>query len=330
MQANGVAGKSPANPPTRPRTVPAFRLTPILLGALVGALYAAVLRVVDEAWPFYHPAHRVLDWTISIVLGIVLGLLADALRSRAERARAEHREVEQLRERIRGTERDQAVWVLASSLLHELRNPLHTLGLALEELDRGDPDPSHRPLLVEARQAAERMTERFKRLGALADQPSHLAAAYDLGQLVRSTAARFDAIAKTFGARVEVVGPSSLEVVGDAGMIRAALENLVSNAVDAVRPRRDGRVELSLDSEGGLARVRVTDNGPGIPEDVAADVFQPLRSTKAPLHGLGLGLPIARGLARAQQGDVEWEACSQGACFVLSVPVTGPEREDET
>ncbi|HMR08733.1 MAG TPA: HAMP domain-containing sensor histidine kinase [Polyangiaceae bacterium] len=300
-------------------------LTPILIGAGAGAAYAAILRLIDRAWPIEHPGHLLLDWTIPVVLGVVWGALVATGRARAEKQRAERRAIEQLRERIKGTEREQAVWVLASSLLHELRNPLHTLGLALDELARADPPASQEKLLAEARHAVERMNERFRRLRSLADQPDRRHAPYDLAELVRSRAAQFDVIARANGASVRVSGPASLTVVGDEIMTRTSVESLISNATDAVGA--GGCVDVALESEGDRAIVRVCDDGPGIPETLRAHAFQPLHTTKAPQHGLGLGLPIARGLARAQDGDVVFEDRARGACVVLSLPLCAQATE---
>jgi signal transduction histidine kinase len=163
------------------------------------------------------------------------------------------------------------------------------------------------------------MNERFRRLRSLADQPERRNAPYDLAELVRSRAAQFDVIARANGASVRVSGPASLTVVGDEIMTRTSVESLISNATDAVSA--GGCVEVALESEDDRALVRVSDDGPGIPESLRDHAFQPLHTTKAPQHGLGLGLPIARGLARAQDGDVVFEERERGACVVLSLPL---------
>jgi two-component system C4-dicarboxylate transport sensor histidine kinase DctB len=300
----------------------------MLLGVLVGLAYAGILRLIDEALPTGHIAHRLLDWTFPMVFGVALGVAIGAGRARAEKVRAEQLALERLQHRLEGSERERAIWVLASSLLHELRNPLHTLGLALEELDtRGGTDQSG-ALVAEARRAVERMNRRFRALGELAAQPHERAQRYDLVRLVRTTAEPFEAIARTNSARVRVSTPEALFVTGDPELTRSALENLLSNAVDAVRLSHGHDVWLELQGGESLAVVRVRDDGPGVPESLRAEVFQPLRSTKGPQNGLGLGLPIARGLARAQGGDVTLETGGPGACFALTLPLA-PRRESE-
>jgi signal transduction histidine kinase len=117
-------------------------------------------------------------------------------------------------------------------------------------------------------------------------------------------------------------------VTGDPELTRSVLENLLSNAVDAVRLSAGDDVRVELEAGEELATVRVRDDGPGVPEALKDEVFQPLRSTKGPQNGLGLGLPIARALARAQGGDVSLEPSPGGACLALTLPL-GPSRSSQ-
>lgn len=307
------------------RTSKRTRWSSIAFGVVLGLVYAAVLRWIDAAWPAEHPSHLVLDWTIPTLLGVGVGLVLDFARTRAEHYRAEQRALEGLRERLRGSEREQAVWVLASSLLHELRNPLHTLGLALEELDACEEPERQRRLLDRARAAVERMNTRFKELGAMADQPAQEPRAYDLGALVRQTVEHFDVLARGGGAKVRLRSGATVVAHGDEALARTALENLVSNAIDAVESIPGGVVDVAIEVTSDAARIRVRDNGPGVDETMQAQIFKPLRSSKAPHHGLGLGLPIARGLARAGGGDVRLEPSTSGACFLLELPLVPAE-----
>ncbi len=319
------SASTPLEVRTHPEPRSTTRWSSIAFGVALGLIYAAVLRLIDKAWPAEHPSHLLLDWTIPTLLGVGVGLVLEFARNRSDRYRAEQRALEGLRDRLRGSEREQAVWVLASSLLHELRNPLHTLGLALEEMnDCADPERQLR-LLGRARVAVDRMNTRFKELGAMADQPTAEPRPYDLGALVRQTVEHFDALARGGGARVRLNGAPRVIVNGDEALARTALENLVSNAVDAISSQTAGVVEVELQADEGTARIQICDNGPGISEQMRPEIFKPLRSSKGPQHGLGLGLPIARGLARAGGGEVRLEEANQGARFVLELPLTTEE-----
>ncbi|MGE3670658.1 MAG: sensor histidine kinase [Polyangiaceae bacterium] len=321
--ANSASSTVNVRQPSESKT----RWSLIAFGVGLGLLYAGVLRWIDAMWPPEHPSHLLLDWSIPTLLGVGVGLVLDFARNRSERYRAEQQALEGLRGRLRGSEREQAVWVLVSSLLHELRNPLHTVGLALEEL-RACQEPDRQARLVErAGTAVERMNQRFRELGAIADQPLHELRSYDLGTLVQQTVEHFDRLARGGGAKVSVRGEPHLMIRGDEAMVRTALENLVSNAVDAVSGARNGEVDVTLECSGDTARIRILDNGPGVPETMKSEIFKPLRTSKAPQKGLGLGLPIARGLARASGGDVRLEASQAGACFLLELPLSAEVTE---
>lgn len=94
-----------------------------------------------------------------------------------------------------------------------------------------------------------------------------------------------------------------------------ALVNLLENAMQ-VQPV--SRVWLDARAEGGRLRLRVRDDGPGVPESVAAKLFQPFFTTRA--EGTGLGLAIARSVAQASGGSLELETAVSGAAFTLTLP----------
>jgi two-component system sensor histidine kinase BaeS len=123
--------------------------------------------------------------------------------------------------------------------------------------------------------------------------------------------------------RVPVVRIASLV---DPRQVGRALQNLLTNA--AVYTPAGGSVRLSVAREGGVARIRVADTGPGIPPEHQARVFErfyradPARARRSGQPaGTGIGLTVARELARANGGDVRIESSSPaGTTFVLELP----------
>jgi signal transduction histidine kinase len=112
----------------------------------------------------------------------------------------------------------------------------------------------------------------------------------------------------------------------DPRQVGRALQNLLTNA--ALYTPAGGSVRLSVTREGGVARIRVADTGPGIPPEHQARVFErfyradPARARRAGRPaGTGIGLTVARELARANGGDVRIESSSPaGTTFVLELP----------
>jgi two-component system sensor histidine kinase KdpD len=102
--------------------------------------------------------------------------------------------------------------------------------------------------------------------------------------------------------------------------LKQVLFNLVQNAREAAGEA--GVVEVRVGSGNGSVRVEVLDEGPGIPDDALAHLFDPFFTTKDAVHGVGLGLFVAEGLARRYGGRMEAanRPDRSGALFSLEVP----------
>ena len=114
-------------------------------------------------------------------------------------------------------------------------------------------------------------------------------------------------------------------VYGDAAALQRVLINLLTNAADASPAGGVVHVRLS-GGESGLAKISVTDEGPGLPEDVLERIFDPFFTTKA--HGTGLGLTIAHRLVEAHGGRLS--AANRpggGAVFTFALPMMTDKDE---
>ncbi|MFL5432150.1 MAG: sensor histidine kinase, partial [Myxococcales bacterium] len=118
-------------------------------------------------------------------------------------------------------------------------------------------------------------------------------------------------------------GSTSAFVEGNAALLSRALENLLDNAI-----RHAGtQVTVTVASDGTLARVRVDDDGPGVPAHLMPALFERFArgdSARA-AGGFGLGLSIARAIAQAHGGSVVLLPSSAGASFELALPEALPE-----
>ncbi len=110
----------------------------------------------------------------------------------------------------------------------------------------------------------------------------------------------------------------------DPAYVRTIVENLLDNGLHALRAAGGGCVTVRVEHEGGRAVVRVYDDGPPLDAMARAALDEPLRRTKT--NGLGLGLPIARALARAMRGDLSFEETDRKA-FRLELPLPPHERQ---
>ncbi|MGE4131118.1 MAG: sensor histidine kinase [Bdellovibrionales bacterium] len=99
------------------------------------------------------------------------------------------------------------------------------------------------------------------------------------------------------------------------------LVNLLNNAFDAVANCEEKWVTLEVVPLAESVEFRVTDSGPGIPEEVQIKLFQPFFSTKRVQYGTGLGLSISQSLAKQHGGDLALDSSCQHTRFVLSLPL---------
>ncbi len=197
---------------------------------------------------------------------------------------------------------------------HELRTPLTIMQGEVEAaLSRVEPGG-------DAERALTIQLEEIHRLKALVDRLLLLARAdrgclvaravtFDLSELVRDSIDDASAVATADRIEFDVHLAAGVLVAGDPGLLERAVRNMLDNAVRHNRP--DGRVEVEVANARGTARVRVANTGPSIAPADRDRIFDrffradPSRSRR--IDGVGLGLALAREIARAHRGDLVLE-----------------------
>lgn len=303
----------------------------VLFGGLAGLAYV-VFDILSEArirsgtlTGSLADAHTIIDHVLPVVAGILFGVAWHSLRLRAQLAAAEKAasRAEALRDRLQKIERDQAVWVLAAAVLHELNNPLHALCLLLDELGAaGADEPERAELIARARAQADRALGRLAMLRAMpgSGEPEIERIALDL--IVARLADDLGPLARENGLAVRMEGADPVFAAADPTFVRTILENLVDNSLHSLRTHGGRLVTIRLATEPHRAIVEVSDDGPPLDATARGALFEPLRTTKA--NGLGLGLPIARALARAMKGDLRLEP-GERTTFCLELPAATGE-----
>jgi signal transduction histidine kinase len=115
------------------------------------------------------------------------------------------------------------------------------------------------------------------------------------------------------------VEPDLPRVNGFGGELNQVWSNLIDNALDAVA--QNGHVEASAVREGDYLVVRVTDDGPGIPQGIRDRIFDPFFTTKPVGSGTGLGLDIVRKLIRRHNGEIDVESVPGRTEFRVRLPI---------
>jgi signal transduction histidine kinase len=113
-------------------------------------------------------------------------------------------------------------------------------------------------------------------------------------------------------------GEGSLELLADRSSLRAAILNLLINAIEAAGP--GGTVRLEAHSREGQVAVEVVDSGPGPPPELADSLCEPFVTSKA--EGVGLGLALAHQVALDHGGRLSWTRSNDETRFCLTLPKT--------
>ena len=218
-----------------------------------------------------------------------------------------------------------AAWrEVARRLAHEIKNPLTPIQLSAERLQRhfsGAP-PQAKALVDECTATIVGEVESLKGLvdefSQFARMPAPRTVPTDLAQLITDTVALYDGIFTDM--RIEQRLASGLPMVRlDAEQIRRVIINLIDNAIEAMERRGEIVVETQLDGVNNVARLTVSDNGPGIPPAEREKLFLPYYSTKR--RGSGLGLAIVRRIIAEHGGSIDvGDNAPRGTRFTIELP----------
>ncbi len=236
----------------------------------------------------------------------VNGMLGHIQNALAERARSEQR----MRDFV-------------ADASHELRTPLTSIRGYVQMMRQGMVTVEQRPDML------RRTDEEAARMSSIVDDLIYLARLdiepalhheqVDLAVVVRDSLA--DALAVQPARPSTLSAPQSCAVVGDADALRQVLANLLANVRTHTPPH--AAVAVSLTVGAGLARVEVSDHGPGLPPELTSRAFERFVRDRNQRSGSGLGLAIVAGIIAAHGGDVGITGRASGGTTVwFTVPVT--------
>jgi signal transduction histidine kinase len=297
-----------------------------------------VVRVLTGAFDLHHlpnrvemrlkPSNKVIGYTLAFVRdddGLVIGasmFFKDLTR------------VEQLEERERLRDRLAAVGEMAAVIAHEVKNPLAGIEVMAGLLRRKMPDAPDAQVVLsdiinEAKMANAIVQEVLDFVRPIRLQVEHTV----IADAVHGAIQLADTKARRGNVAVNVTLAEGLpQINADQHQLTQVFTNLLMNAYEAMGGA--GHVTVSADlvrlEDGGEGRdavlVEFTDDGPGIPQDVAEKVFDPFFTTKA--QGSGLGLAIVRKIVDAHDGRIDLRTSpGQGTTIRVTLPVTGGNEE---
>jgi len=253
------------------------------------------------------------------VMGVLVWMLVNNLRTREAKFARNIEELERTRQQLLSEEKLAAIGRLSRAIAHEIRNPVAMISSSLATANRPGQDEAEREEMfsIAAKEAErlERLTTDF--LVYARPRPVQVAQV-NLADTLNYVATVARAHAANEGVAIDVAVDSNLEGEFDANQMHQALLNLVLNAVDACH--RGDQVKLNAQKNGnGKIRIDVVDPAGPIPAEIVERIFEPLFTTKQ--GGNGLGLAIARNIARAHGSDITLRINEpQQVCFSVEIP----------
>jgi signal transduction histidine kinase len=220
-------------------------------------------------------------------------------------------------------ERIAALGSAASSISHDLRHHLAAVVANAEFLYEAENLKLNRDeIYEEIKTASAEMTDLLDSLRELAREDIGVSPApASLDQTVRHAVESVLTKPELRSRRISINASGEMEGVFDPKKMERAFFNLVLNACEATA-RRQGQINVELQSSAESFEVRVADNGPGIPTSIRGTLFDPFISSGKP-NGTGLGLAIVNKIIRDHGGSVSVEQTSEaGTVFLVKLPRT--------
>lgn len=322
LAEEALVGRTPPMPYWTPERLDEYqeRVDRVLSGQASAAPFETVFQradgmrfpVVIYDAPLMDADGRQVGWMSSII-------------DVTEEKRAEERERQQ-QERLQTAARLTTMGEMASSLAHELNQPLGAITSyltgSINLLEKGDVSKEElAAALAKASAQAQRAGQVIRRVHEFVRKQEPKRVPVEVTALLDDCRALIDLQARRDAVRVAVtVEPGLPPVYGDPVLLEQVILNLTRNGIDAMAgcPPERRRLEISAARLGAWVRIAVRDYGSGIDEALAEQVFSPFFTTKS--EGMGMGLSICRSIVELHDGRLGFRRLADGTEFHLQLP----------
>ena len=230
-----------------------------------------------------------------------------------------------LEQQVMQSERLAAMGAMIGGVAHELNNPLTSIMGVSELLQDTETNETSRKQLAMLQQQARRAAEIVQNLTYFARPPAPGKSRINLIEVVERTLNLHAYSLRKNNITLDFLKEPGLPyALGDPHQLMQVFLNLILNAEHAIREVRDkGTLRIRLGKGEGSVWVSFHDDGPGIPKENLASIFDPFYTTKRPGRGTGLGLSICKSVMKEHNGTVEAaNAPDGGAVFTVTLPVS--------
>jgi two-component system sensor histidine kinase ChvG len=291
------------------RTIRSQRTTQAAIMAAV--ILLSVLLSIFLARTIVRPLRRLALAAHRVRLGRAREVNVPRLPSRTDEIGLLARSVSDMSQSLR--QRIDNIEAFAADVTHELKNPLASLRSAMDGLDRVDDPKLKQKLIAVAREDVVRLDRLINDIGEAARTDAELARAtfepVDLGPLIEQLAGSWE----------------TRRVMGKPGRLARAINAIIDNAVSFSPP--GGLVEIAAARVGDEVRIRVDDEGPGVPPEAREAIFNRFHSIRPEGENFGrhsgLGLAIAQAIVKGHDGEIDVQDrddAPSGARFTIRLP----------
>ncbi len=237
---------------------------------------------------------------------------------------------------IQSQQLQQRAWLgeVTAIFAHEVRNPINNIstGLQLMQISFDEDDPLQEQIKA-LQEDCDRLEHRMKSVLSFSRSMDHNPEVLNLGEFCQMQLDRWKA--KMARNQIEphlTLGNEACFIMGDRQALDQVFTNLINNSIQAFDEGDNGIIAIKIKmehNENGSDNVilHFSDNGPGIPDDLAIRVFEPFFTTKDG-GGTGLGLAITKRIIQAHKGEIELESFPGGTMFKIRLPAA-PSAEGQ-
>lgn len=293
----------------------------VSLGALI--LIAGTLLLLwraRERRALQLAAQRALEGQVAERTAELREINAQLVAESAERALADQR-YRAAREELAQANRLGSLGQITAGVAHEINQPVAAIRSFAENargfLARNDD--------AKAGENLGRIVDLTQRIGTITAELRNFArrrtpeiGAVEVDTVIESTLLLIGDRLRAQGVTLERRGDTGLHVTADRVRLEQILINLIQNALDALAGREDSVIRIATTRQNARVEIEVADNGPGVAAELAGQLFMPFVTGRD--EGLGLGLPIARNIAREFGGELRLASSPLGgAAFVIEL-----------
>jgi signal transduction histidine kinase len=209
---------------------------------------------------------------------------------------------------------------MANSMIHDFRSPFTTIRLVTESVAMRHADPKTQEYAATILRQVDRLSGMMEEVMEFARGETRLRIRpVPLAEVFKQLQENNAASLEQAGVRLRCK-PTKLELPLDPNRFQRVLQNLVTNAQEALTERPHARISISTRRLHKHCLITITDNGPGIPKEIRSTLFEPFVS-HGKTGGTGLGLALARAVVDAHHGSITCRSTRAGTTFSIQLPL---------